>query len=193
MRKLTTREWVLLICLAVIATVSGYVLFFHMPITQQMETLDAQIAQWEELEMQLDAKLAKMNGMEQELKRLEQQPDTLHRMPEYDNRQAVMVELNAILHQCQEYSIFFQEEQGEDQILRRRVTIPFTCDSYQQAKQILQRLHSSPLRSFLADLELSEQENGTIKATASMTFFEYHNAAAAEDTVPQQPQMPATE
>ena len=49
MRKLSIRERVLLVLLAVIAVVSGYVLLFYLPTTQRLESLNAQIAQAQEL------------------------------------------------------------------------------------------------------------------------------------------------
>ena len=49
MRKLSTRERVLLLLLAVIAIVSGYILLFYLPTTQRIESLNAQITQSQEL------------------------------------------------------------------------------------------------------------------------------------------------
>lgn len=178
MRKLTIRERVLLACLVLLATVSGYVLLFHMPITQRANTIQMQIAQEEELAAQLDARLSQQRHMKQVLKQFSEEPEGPVWMPEYDNLQAVMAELNAIMRDCQAYSITFQEEQGEDNILRRRATIPFTCANYQQVKETLQKLHDSPLRNFLSDLQFAKQENGTIKASVKMVFFEYRESTA---------------
>ena len=94
-------------------------------------------------------------------------------MPEYDNLQAVMVELNTILADCQEYSLAFQPDAPEDAIYARRATIPFTCGSYDQARDVLQRLHDSPLRNLITDVQITEQDDGSVKATAAMLFFEY--------------------
>ena len=94
-------------------------------------------------------------------------------MPEYDNLQAVMVELNTILADCQEYSLAFQSDDPEDAIYARRATIPFTCGSYDQARDVLQRLHDSPLRNLITDVQITEQDDGSVKATAAMLFFEY--------------------
>lgn len=181
MRKLTVRERVLLFLLAVIALVSGYVLLFYMPTTQHMESLNAQIAQAEELTAQLDAKLANQQQMEKKLQQLSDQDAQVPYMPDYDNLQAVMLELHTILAGCQEYSLSFQSEQGEDHVFYRRVSIPFTCSSYTQAREVLQKLHDSALRGLLGDLQLSQQENGTVNVSATMTFFEYQGAESAQD------------
>lgn len=176
MRKLTTRENVLLVCLAVVVVVSGYILLFHLPITQQIESLQSQIVQGEELNAHLQDKLTQQWQMQTTLQQLSDQENHLHYMPAYDNLQAVMVELNSILTASQEYSLSFQTEQGEGNILRRNVTIPFACDSYAQTHKILQRLHDGPLRNFLSDLQMTQDQNGTVKATVVLTFFEYQNS-----------------
>lgn len=173
MRKLSMRERVLLVCLAVVAAGSAYVLFFHMPMTQRMEALQVQVAQEEELVSQLEARLMQQQRMEQVLHQLSMQENAPRHMPEYDNQQAVMVELHDILRNCRNYSLSFREEPGEEHVLCRRVSMPFTCSNYQQVHDTLQQLHDSPLRSALSDLELTQQENGTIKVSAVMTFFEY--------------------
>ena len=181
MRKLSTRERVLLLLLAVIAIVSGYILLFYLPTTQRIESLNAQITQSQELVAQLDAKLASQQQMENKLEQLSAQDAQVPYMPAYDNIQAVMTELHAILAGCQEYSLSFQSEQGEDHVFYRRVSIPFTCSSYEQAQEILQKLHDSTLRGLLENVQISLQEDGTVKASATIIFFEYQTAEPAEE------------
>lgn len=181
MRKLSTRERVLLLLLAVIAIVSGYILLFYLPTTQRIESLNAQIAQSQELVAQLDAKLASQQQMENKLEQLSAQDAQVPYMPAYDNIQAVMTELHTILAGCQEYSLSFQSEQGEDHVFYRRVSIPFTCSSYEQAQEILQKLHDSTLRGLLENVQISLQEDGTVKASATIIFFEYQTAEPAEE------------
>ncbi|MDR3766157.1 MAG: type II secretion system protein GspM [Butyricicoccus sp.] len=176
MRKLSIRERVLLVCLAVIAVISGYVLLFYMPLSQRTTSLQSQIAQSQKQYEQLQTQLTDLQQMEQLL----DSPDALPAMPEYDNLQAVMIELHTVLASCQEYSLSFQENQTNTSVLNRQVTIPFTCGNYEQARTIVQRLHDNPLRSLLTDVQLSQQEDGTIKGTAILTFFEYREAESDE-------------
>ena len=182
MRKLTVRERVLLLLLAIIALASGYVLLFYLPATQRLESPDAQIAQSQELADQLANRLASQQRMEKEIEQLSAQGAQVPYMPSYDNLQAVMVELHTILAGCQEYSISFQSEQGENHVFYRHVSIPFTCGSYAQAQEVLQKLHDSALRGLLENVQLSQQEDGTVKAFATMTFFEYQTAETAQKT-----------
>lgn len=181
MRKLSIRERVLLILLAVVAAVSGYVLLFSMPMSQRTEELNTRITQGEELTAQLEEKLTQKRQMEQAISQLSDQENAPPAMPEYDNLQAVMVELNAILSNCQEYSLSFQEEPAEDHVVCRRVTIPFICAGYGEAREILQELHDSPLRGLLESVQFSQQEDGTVRLTAVMSFFEYQAQEPEEE------------
>lgn len=176
MRKLSIRERVLLLLLAVIAAVSAYILLFYMPVSQQIESLQTQIAQQQQFASQLEAKLETQRQMQQTLNTLATQENALPYMPSYDNLQTVMVTLNTILAGCQEYALSFQGEQLDGNLFCRQVSIPFTCDSYEQARQVLQSLHDSPLRGLLEDVQITRQESGAINATASMRFFEYKAA-----------------
>ena len=169
MRKLSTRERVLLAILVVVAVVSGYVLLFSMPLNEKIQTLGQEIMESEDLKTQLESRWSQQQLTEQ----LKKQEGDVRYMPEYDNLQAVMVELNTILADCQEYSLAFQPDDPEDAIYARQATIPFTCGSYDQARDVLQRLHDSPLRNLITDVQITEQDDGSVKATATMLFFEY--------------------
>lgn len=179
MRKLSVRERGMLACLAVVAIISGYILFFHMPMTDKIENLQLEVEQAEALDAQLDARLVKQHKMEETLAVLSANGNAMQ-MPKYDNVQMVMIELHRILTSAHEYALTFQTEQGEDNILRRYVTIPFTCGNYQQAKNILLQLHNSPLRNFLADLQVVENEDGSVHTTVVMAFFEYSKSPVKE-------------
>lgn len=173
MRKLTVRERVLLAALVVIAAISGYAMLFYMPISQRTQALQEQIAQEEALSAQLEERLEEQRQMQRNVEALSAREDTPPRMPEYDNLQAVMVELNDILSDCLEYSLSFQGDDGSDSIFHRSVTIPFRCADYNAAKAVLQRLHDSALRSLLESVQLSQRADGTVEVTAEVTFLEY--------------------
>ncbi len=93
-------------------------------------------------------------------------------MPEYDNLQAVIIGAEHPFWRCQEYSLAFQPDDPEDAIYARQATIPFTCGSCEPGADILQR-HDSPLRNLITDVQITEQDDGSVKATATMLFFEY--------------------
>lgn len=174
MKKLSLRERVLLVCLAIIAAVSAYVLLFQMPSARRAEELEARIAQGGEVVALLEAKLAEQRRMEGELATLADRDDAPAVMPDYDNTQAVMLELHRILAGCREYALSFGTVQAqEDGVVRRQVTIPFTCADYASARAVLEDLHDSDLRCLMEDVSFSQAEDGTVKVTVTMTFLEY--------------------
>lgn len=181
MRKLTLRERVLLILLAIVVVISAYVMLFSMPLSQRAQALTDEIAQADELALQLEVRLAEQQRMERELKQLETAEDAPVPMPEYDNQHSVMIILNGILKDCRDYSLSFQSDQVDEQVYCRRAVIPFTCDSYHEARAILQRLHDCPLRCVLEDVELQQQEDGSVSTVATVSFLEYRTEQPAED------------
>ena len=97
MRKLSTRERVLLAILVVVAIVSGYVLLFSMPLNEKIQTLGQEIMESEDLKTQLESRWSQQQRLQQLTEQLKKQEGEVRYMPEYDNLQAVMVELNTIL------------------------------------------------------------------------------------------------
>ena len=129
-------------------------LLFYLPAADRTAGLEASIQQSTAILDQSAAMLASQEKMEQELDALLSGEQAPEEMPYYDNIQSIMVELNGILSDAQEYSLRFSSAQGEDHVMERRVTMPFTCSSYATAKSILHRIQESALRCQLEDLVL---------------------------------------
>lgn len=183
MRKLTMRERVLLVLLAVVAVISGYVLFFYTPITERTQTLEGQLQQVTETRTQLVQRVENMQRMQRELEQLETAEQVPPMMPEYDNVLRVMVELDRILAGCESYSLSFQEGQTDGKVYYRQVAMPFVCRDYAQAKSVLQQLHDSTLRCMLDSVTVVQQEDGSISGTVTVTFLEYREeGGTAQET-----------
>ena len=174
MRKLTLRERVLLVLLAVVAAASAYVLLVHNPITAREEALRVQMEEDTQLSEQMALRVAELSRMEQALAQWESGAESAAAMPDYDNLQGVMVELNRILSGCRAYTITFGGTETTERVVRRQVTLPFTCDTYQQARSVLEQLHRSGLRCLLQNVDLVWQDAGQVQVTATMIFFEYN-------------------
>ena len=173
-RKLTPREWMLLGVLAVLALVVGYITLFYMPVTSARDTA---LAETESCKQQTEAaqiRLAEKRRMERELEELfEQNPNPLA-LADYDNLQPVMVELNTILAAAQDYSLSFNTVDDSQSIVRREISISFSCGSYNTAKNILQRLHDSQFRCMLNNISISLREGAgnSVTVSGSIVYFE---------------------
>lgn len=173
-RQLTTREWVLLGLLAVIALVGGYVLLFYQPMTTAR---DAALADTETYRLQLKAvelRAEEKRRMERELEDIFSQNPNATGLAAYDNLQAVMFELHAILAAAEEYSLSFGTVNTGEEIVRRSISLEFTCGSYDSARAILQQLHDSAYRCMLENLNISMgRSTGTVSVNGTIVFFEY--------------------
>lgn len=174
-RKLTVREWILLGILAVLAAVSGYAMLFYMPVTAQR---DSALSQAEACRLELEAvqlRLAEKQRMERELEEIFARTEEPLGLAPYDNLQPVMMELHAILDGAEDYSLSFGTVDTARSIVRREISLSFTCSGYNAARTILRRLHESRYRCMLKDIAISLEENadGHAAVSGSIVFFEY--------------------
>ena len=115
--------------------------------------------------------ITRQQEMETELDVL--RTEDIRPMPDHDNIQNVMVELNAILAPSREYTLRFSSVQEENHVVARQVSLPFTCANYAAARSILQQLHDSDLRCLVDSVSITENEDGTVQVDATVIFYEY--------------------
>ena len=173
-RKLTTREWLLLGVLGILVIVVAYIMLFYTPTTNAR---DAALTEAESVRQQTETaqvRLAEKQRMERELDELfARNPNPLS-LADYDNLQPVMVELNSILASTQNYSLNFATVDSSKSLVRREISVSFTCDSYAIAKKILQNLHDSSYRCMLnnVSINLGQNSDGRTSVNGSIVFFE---------------------
>lgn len=174
-RQLSGREVVLLAILLIIIVAGGYIFLYYTPMKDEAARLEADRISCEEQLVPALARIEEKKRMEQELKILEADPDSRELAP-YDNQKAVMIELNAILQTTSQYSLSFSTvgTGKSDSLICRRISLNFTADSYDMAKQVLDDLHASMFRCMLDDLSISLGEGGNLASVAvTMVYFEY--------------------
>lgn len=174
-RKLTAREWVLLGMLAVIAAVSGYVMLFYVPMTTAR---DSALAETETCKLELEAaqlRLAEKRRMERELEEIFAQEEAPLGLATYDNLQPVMLELNTVLSDTQDYSLSFATVDTSQSIVRREISLNFTCVGYDTTKAVLRRLDDSLYRCMLNHITISlgQSADDLTSVSGSVVFFEY--------------------
>lgn len=179
-RQLTAREWMLLGLLGIMLLVSGYILLFYTPMTAER---DRCISETESCRTQTEAARARLEDkhrMEQELEELfSVEPPPLS-IPDYDNLQPVMFVLNSILARTQNYSLSFSTVDASQTIVRRQISMSFTADNYESAKEVLQQLHDSDYRCMLDGVSLGlGNGGGSVSISGTLVFFEYRKEPAA--------------
>ena len=173
-RKLSPREMMLLGVLAILVIVVGYITLFYMPTT---EARDAALAETETTREQTETarvRLAEKQRMERELEEIFTRNVNPLALADYDNVQSVMRELNLTLEAAQNYSLSFATVDASQSIVRREISISFTCGSYDAAKAVLQRLHDSLYRCMLNNVSISlgQGDSGLVSVSGSIVYFE---------------------
>jgi len=171
--RLTARETGLLCVLLIIAVISAYFMLFYLPITREIDTIENSSMVLRE---QLDASVKraeKRDSMVKELNQIFENNEEPVGLAEYDNIKQVMFELNSILSDTLDYSLSFGTVDTDSDIIRRSISINFSSNSYDSAKNILHRLNESAYRCMLDDINISISENQITSVNGTIVFFEY--------------------
>ena len=168
----TTREKVLLVILAVLVIAVGYWKLILTPINDSIADLNAQTASEQDAILTNSARLSRMRQMQQELETLLADPDAKP-LPDYDNSERLLVELNTILSGT-DYTLNFGNtvplEDGST-IMCRPITLTFEVSSYTAARAVLDALHDSQYVNLISDLRM-DLEGRTVQTSLSITYFE---------------------
>lgn len=172
-RQLTAREWMLLALLGVILLISGYMLLFYIPQTTEQDRCAAETESCRTETEAARLRLEEKRRMERELEELFAAEVPPLSVPDYDNLQPVMFELNAILASTDDYSLSFSTVDASQSIVRRSISMAFTTPTYESAKAVLQKLHDSAFRCMLDSLAVSITKSDSVSVTGNIVFFEY--------------------
>ena len=152
-REFTPREKGMLLVLAVLLLALGYMKLFYAPVQQAVEDNQQRQTELQDQALIEQTRALKMQVMEKELEELKAGnavPDA--QVPDYDNVQRVMIELNAILARAQEYSLAFDDVSLDDSgLVRRPVELTFKTADYAAAREIINDLYHCRYRCSIQD------------------------------------------
>ena len=173
-RAFTPREKVLLVVLAVLLIAIGYFKLILEPINDAVAeyNMDADNEQSEIVANM--ALLQKMKSMQTELDEIYAAGDPVP-MPEYDNSEVMLVELNTILAAATDYTVNFGSAaplSESSYIMCRPLSLRFEAADYKTARQIIDTLHESENVNRISDLSVSFNSNAHVEVTASVSYFE---------------------
>lgn len=173
-RAFTSREKVLLVVLAVLLIGIGYFKLILEPINTNIETYQANTNAEQDEIIVNTATLTKMRNMQQELEEIHASGDAKP-MPAYDNSDCLLVELNRILSEADDYSLNFGGTSvlDGDYIVRRPLSLTFTASSYEQARSILTALHDSDNINQITDLSVRFTGGSDERVDVSLSIAYY--------------------
>lgn len=176
-KKTTGREKVMLLFLVVLLVGVVYYMGFYQPTQNEIASIRQQISEADAQIAASSAKIASINAMQAELDEIFSRPeDEITEIAPYDNVTGVMAELNGILAAASEYNLSFQEPSVQDDgTVRRVITMSFSSDTYETARDILQSLTNCQWRCMVSNLSLNGSDDftqGSVSVSATITFFE---------------------
>ena len=176
-KKLSARELVLVIILAVLLIGVCYYMFYYTPLQNELQDISNQSAEVDSQISVASAKLGSMSAMQEELDEVFARPESeITEIAPYDNAKVVMSELNGILGHSKNYKLTFTDPVIEDDgTVRRTVSMNFKCDNYSSAKQIIGNLSSSRWRCLMKNVSVGAEENiraEEVNCSATIVFFE---------------------
>ena len=181
--KLSPREVGMLVVLVVLLIGVVYYMGFYTPLQAEMSNIAAQSNDCDDQMIVAEAKITKMGQMQTELDEIFARPaKEITEIAPYDNKEVVLNQLYGILGRTTDYALTFTDPQvQEDGTVRRNISMKFSCESYDAAKEVIEDLTDSQWRCLVNNLSISCDEEDMMQygvdVTATITFFESTNLA----------------
>ena len=168
---------ILPLCLAAVAILAGLWYWgFHLPLEADLARIQAQSLQAEDDLSAAAARLCQMEAMEQALLDVASANDARPQVAPFDNKQAVLQELNRVLRSSLDYSLQFHDPTiAQDGTVRRVVVMQIHCRDLDHAQTILSQLESSPFLCLIQNLSLTGSGNildGPVQLQTTVTYLE---------------------
>ena len=169
--RVSSRDRVLLVVLAVLLIGVCYYMFFYQPTQAELQSLARQISEVEDQTNVALAKANSMKGMQEELDEILSRPaDEITEIAPYDNAKVVMTQLNGILSASENYSLNFKDPDIQaDGTVRRVVEMSFDCNNYNSAKTIIKALSSNRWRCLINSISLQSTDKQYNAPAADLT------------------------
>lgn len=180
--QLSTGEKALLLILALAIVGCVYYFFVHQPVTTSLDRCNREIDSLNTDISILSAKAVRLGEMRKELEEIKENGE-LTTIPEYDNLDKEMAFLYSVLNKTYDYSLSVQSVQKSlesTEVVRRSMSLRFTCPNYNAAKRAIARLQDSPYRSLVGAISIVKTEKnpsetimeGAVVVNVNITFFE---------------------
>lgn len=163
-KAFSTRDMVMLLFLAVLLAGVFYYMFYYQPLQKELASISVQSSQTDSSIQVAQARVNSMDGMQAELDEILSRPQNeITEIAPYDNAKAVMSQLNGILSASEEYSLAFNDVVMDNAtgMVRRTVSMDFSCANYESAKSIIESLSASQWRCQITSVVISANGQGT--------------------------------
>lgn len=161
-KSLTRREKIFLLILVAVLLSAGYFNLFLLPVKARLLAAREQLERVQSELAKEQVKAERIKRMQVELNALEDsnafQPSIV---PNYDNIDAVMIQLDEILSTATDYRLSFSDVNEGDILVTRSINLTFTAKDYSSAKIILDKLYRCRYRCTLQGITVAVAEENT--------------------------------
>ena len=173
-REFTQREKVLLLVLAVLIIVIGYVKLILQPINEEIESYESLTMEEQTTFSANQIKATRMNLMEKEIEKAKAK-GVRREVPAYDNSSNLLPGLYQIMESSVDYSLDFGELVYDGNVVQRPVEMTFQTRTYKQARVIIDKLYKSGYAMQISDVNISTKkatDTQLVSTSMSVTYFE---------------------
>lgn len=173
-RAFTQREKVLLLVLAVLIIVIGYVKLILQPINEEIESYEGLTMEEQTAFSANQIKAARMNLMEKKIEKAKAK-GVRREVPAYDNSSNLLPGLYQIMESSVDYSLDFGELVYDGNVVQRPVEMTFQTRTYKQARAIIDKLYKSGYAMQISDVNISTKkatDTQLVSTSMSVTYFE---------------------
>ena len=195
-RDFTLKEKILILVLCLVLLAIGYYFLIDSPVRTSINTANAEA---ESLQTQLEvinARVAKLSRMAQEMEVMENDPD-VKQMPSYNKLKEELSFLNDAVKDAESYTISIANVTRDDDQIRRDVTITMVVESYEKAMEMIDELNNSDIRALIGNVSFTSGDGnikeGQLTATVVVTFYETMVGGVADEGLPAEKTNTVTE
>lgn len=171
-RTMSRREKLLLTILVVLLIGLCYYSFYLSPLNSKIDNYKSMTNSALDEEIALEPMMTSYNKMKNELTELRNSSDSKP-IPNFDNSKNVMDELHNIMSEATSYSLSFSGTTEENSIVSRPVGISFVAASYDNARDIIDKLYESDYSNQISNITYFKTSGG-VQVTLTTTFYELH-------------------
>lgn len=157
MSKISGKEIAMLILLAVLLIGVIYYMAFYRPLQAELAELAEQSVNLDEQINVVTAKAGKMKEMQKEIDEILKRPKSeITEIAPFDNKEVVFNMLNGILGRTINYSLSFADPDIQSNgTVRRNVSMQFNCETYEEAKAVIDDLTKSNWRCLVRNCAIN--------------------------------------
>lgn len=183
-RDFTLAEKLLIAFLCLVLLGFGYFWLVDQPVRRETAGALAEKAALEKELAGVRERINNLREMQSEMNRLGSLDD-VSRMGSYNNSEAELAAIDAILSGAKSYSVSAAGLSRSDDQIRRSFSLQFTANSFEDAKAIVTQLARCHERCMVGDLRVSGAPGQPAIVGTTVTFFETMYDGTPDSALPE--------